>query len=273
MGISDDIVPGRSHRNRSLNSDDLFVVHEKTKDENKSESDESSIAVEIKNDSPKASIDSGRLEQLKNDFFKSPESFTKTEPKKPSPKAQPSKSTKGSSPKSKKVYRLLTILLILIIACIVAWQYWYQSNKGKSAKLPTVNTNTNLETYANDVVPQDYTSTVNANINSTVTTPIANTNQAVAPDKSTIKINLLNGNGIKNSATSVKSTLVAAGFKISNVANAKNFAYPKTEIYYNTGKVDDANLVKAALSSRTTELVESADIAGKYDVVIVIGKL
>lgn len=98
------------------------------------------------------------------------------------------------------------------------------------------------------------------------------TSQADNIDKSIIKIKVLNGNGITGSAAILQKVLTDNGFTIDSVSNASRFTYATTIIYYNTGKLAEAELAKATLTNYSVTTTENAQVAGIYDLVIVVGK-
>ncbi len=100
----------------------------------------------------------------------------------------------------------------------------------------------------------------------------AETSESVVADVASVKLEVLNGNGISGSAASVKDQLVNAGYNVLRLANAAKFSYVSTYIYYNTGKKPEADAVALVLSDRQTALYENAQVAGSYDVVVVVGK-
>ncbi|MEI6499211.1 MAG: LytR C-terminal domain-containing protein [bacterium] len=177
--------------------------------------------------------------------------------------------------------KFLWLLLIPILAFFIYQNFKDIRSTFKSDSTENSNTNDD-KTYTGEIIPQDYTSTDTSNTNTSTTT---NTNAvtetpAVTPEpttpteisKSSIKIKILNGNGISKSAQAVKKELINAGFTISNVSNASNFNYLETKIYYKSGKDQQAQLVKDALTSKTSTLAQSDTVAGVFDVVIVVGK-
>ena len=98
-----------------------------------------------------------------------------------------------------------------------------------------------------------------------VTTP---TPQATATPPSTVRI--LNGTPTEGAATKVRATLVAAGFTISSIGNAKS-AYSTTTIYYQPGRIDSAKAVAKALSKYTSTIQESAELAAPDSILVVLG--
>jgi len=148
----------------------------------------------------------------------------------------------------------------------------------------TTNTNSyeTLSTdYTNNTTGTSTNSTTSTNSGTTAisTGSVAATTPAVAPvtapattlNKSSVKVSVLNGNGIAGSAAGIKTTLTAAGYTISNLSNAKVFTYATTMVYYKTGKTEYATDIKNTLTSKTVEIKESNTIAGVYDLVVVAG--
>lgn len=95
-------------------------------------------------------------------------------------------------------------------------------------------------------------------------------------DKKSIKLRVLNGNGITGDAAKAKKQLEDAGFTVSKVGNAKRQDYTITQVYYLAGKKSQAELVEKALkdAGRSTQLEEaSADLVGAdTEVLVVTGK-
>lgn len=172
------------------------------------------------------------------------------------------------------LYTLIIILVILILAGLVAWQnldliksfingsYKKQNDQNLSEIISS--TNDSLKKY--DTAEQNQTAQPDASQqNATAAAP--------AIDKSVIKISVLNGSGVKNSAKVVADQLTTAGFIILYTGNASNFNYQQTFIYFKTGNDAQANLVKDSLTGRTVQTKENNSVVGtKYDVVVVVGK-
>jgi len=165
------------------------------------------------------------------------------------------------------IYTLIIILAVFALIGVVIWQnldlvksYISGSYKQKNSQ----NLNDIISTTNDSLKKYD-------NSQNTTSTQAATSPQAAAPapvDKSTIVISVLNGSGIKNSASSV------AGFNVKSTGNARSFNYAKTFIYYKDGKQEAANLVKDALTGRQTEASLNNSLVGNvYDVVVVVGKL
>ncbi|MEI7792353.1 MAG: LytR C-terminal domain-containing protein [Candidatus Berkelbacteria bacterium] len=185
----------------------------------------------------------------------------------------------------KKFDHLLNLFLWIVCGLLFATLIYINFDEIKSVfvREETKNSDTakvtinkpNLEVYTGTVATGTAATTgttgITAATGSTATTGVTTEPIATTIDKKAIKMNVLNGNGISNSAVLVKNILVKAGFTVSSVTNAKKFTYPTTIVYYKTGKEAEAELVKDALSTRsvTTELYDGI---GSLDVQVVVGK-
>lgn len=92
-------------------------------------------------------------------------------------------------------------------------------------------------------------------------------------DKKTIKIRVLNGNGITGDAAKAKKQLEDAGFLVSSTGNASRQNYSTTQVYYIAGKKSEAELVNEALKAagRNSALEEaSKDLVGADNQVLVV---
>lgn len=128
------------------------------------------------------------------------------------------------------------------------------------------NTSDTAETEVND-----------SNGDSAVTNDTDNTtdnsaSQSAQPDKSSIKLKVLNGNGISGSAATLADVLKTNGFIVDSVTNASRFTYQNTTIYYNTGKSAESELVKQTLANYSVLTYENPTVAGNYDIIVVVGK-
>lgn len=98
----------------------------------------------------------------------------------------------------------------------------------------------------------------------------------VAVDKSTIKIRILNGNGVAGDAAKAKKQLEDDGFKVESIANAKRQDYTITEIYHIADKKAQGEAVESALKTagRTTNLQEaSQDLVGSnFEILVITGE-
>ena len=196
-------------------------------------------------------------------------------------------------PRKSHLLTVIIVLFVVLLAVLLVLQNYDQIKKlfGKgssSGSTSQTQSNPSVEVISNQDKDSDTTpattattSTSNSSTETTAssstatTTPTATstaTPAAAVRAPSTLKMKVLNGNGITGSAASVKDTLVAAGYVIPGVSNASKFTYTVTEIYYNTGLKAEADAVATVLSSRKTEVVENATVTGSYDIVVVVGK-
>ena len=260
MGIADDIRPRKPlHSHHGI--DDSFrapVKHKKTDQPNDPEKtpgklEESREQIETFRHPTSTSL-------LQEDFFK-PQDAIKGEHSN-EPKQQPGHIGK----------KLLIILLFLGTIGFAAYQSYKKSislyNTDKTSE-------TKEEEYKGEVITQDYTTQSEpAAATTTAESETAAAQQPAAPviDKGTIKLKVLNGNGISGSAAGIKTQLTDAGFTVSSVTNARTFTYPATIIYYHTDKEAEATLVKDSITGKETSLELSDAITPQHDVVVVVGK-
>ncbi len=92
-------------------------------------------------------------------------------------------------------------------------------------------------------------------------------------DKSRIKVDILNGNGMKGEAARVADFLKQSGFDTEKVDNARSYNYPQTELQYKEGRKDFAELVAKTLSQYYPTVLKPMSEGGhSSDVVVVLGK-
>jgi hypothetical protein len=190
--------------------------------------------------------------------------------------------------KKRKKRKWPIIVIVLVIVVVGLYFFVTKSNlfKDSSEENSNNSANQNNDSGVQIVSGQDYTrigtdpeddrseESEPENTPSESETPATTTEEEPAStiDKSTILIKVLNGNGISGSAATLQKVLVDNGFSIDSVTNASNFNYETTTIYYNTGKSPQAELIKNALSAYTVTMFENPQVAGKFDVIVVVGK-
>lgn len=92
-------------------------------------------------------------------------------------------------------------------------------------------------------------------------------------DKGAIKIDVLNGNGIKGEATIVANALKQSGYDVKRAENANNYNYAQTELRYKKGNKEAADLLAKDLSQYyPCTLKENLSANFSSDIVLVLGK-
>ncbi len=284
MGISDDIRPRKSMRAQETHS---FVHETKPEPAPEEEIDDTIEEENDEEDTEEIKVKSLDREEIKNSFFQNiPIKENKKETTISKDISEGGKSEEVvSETEVKKFDHLLNLFLWIVCGLLFATLIYINFDEIKSVfvREETKNSDTakvtinkpNLEVYTGTVATGTAATTgttgITAATGSTATTGVTTEPIATTIDKKAIKMNVLNGNGISNSAVLVKNILVKAGFTVSSVTNAKKFTYPTTIVYYKTGKEAEAELVKDALSTRsvTTELYDGI---GSLDVQVVVGK-
>lgn len=276
MGISNDIRPKKKKETRPEPAPELV------KEEEKIELEEGEEEVSINRVVPAADHfhahfedDDGLRTEAVDDFF-GPYRHNEEEHREPPP---PEKTRKtGSNLTSKVIIALLVIaLIVILIQQNLASIYKYLGVDELIGSNQTEETITNpYENLSTDytsktIEPNSASSAAQQETSDTTQSATTQATTVTTLDKSSVKLSVLNGNGVSGSAASVKSALESAGYTVSNLSNAKLFSYQSTMVYYKTGKAEYAEDIKKSLSSRTVVLEESNTIAGAYDLVVVVG--
>ena len=167
----------------------------------------------------------------------------------------------------------LWLLVIFVLGFLVYKNYASIKNLVIGAKTPPdAGEEEKLQSYEGVIAQsQDYTATT-GNAGETAATGTTANTQTETSAKATLKIKVLNGNGIRNSAATIRDILTNAGYSVEKIANASRYTYTKTYIYYKTGQESWATEIKSLFPNRVTEAVLSDAIVGNYDIVIVTGK-
>lgn len=284
MGISDDIRPRKSMRAQETHS---FVHEKKPEPVPEEEIEDLSETEENEEDTEEIKVKNLDREEIKNSFFQNiPIKENKKEEAISKDMSKVAKSDEiVSEGEVKKFDHLLNLFLWIVCGLLLATLIYinfdeikstFTKEDTKTSETPKVTiSKPTLEVYSGTVTTGATATTGTTGVaiatGAAVTTGITVPPIATTIDKKSIKMNVLNGNGITNSAVVVKNILVKAGFTVSSVANAKRFTYPTTIVYYKTGKEAEAELVKEALSTRsvTTELYDGI---GSLDLQVVVGK-
>lgn len=287
MGISDDIV--RRHKISTNHSHSHHKMEPEAPIFDNDHAEEIQIESTNENELPEKIQETVETESEKadqettdqhEDFFG--HKIESIEPIKKESKAQKDKKTTDPE-KARKLKTALAwifsfvLLGIALYILITNFQSLRNVLKGNNNKNTTSNTST---TSTPTITPQNYTNntstTTPTTSSPTTTTPTTTTTTPTTTpttlDKSSIKIQVLNGNGITGSASTITAALQKAGFTVSNTGNAKSFTYTKTYVYFKTGQDAAAQAVETALAGRTVIRQNSDTIAKTYDIVVVIGK-
>jgi len=91
--------------------------------------------------------------------------------------------------------------------------------------------------------------------------------------RSSLKIEVLNGNGIPGTASDSTIFIKGKGYKVTSTGNATNFNYTKTEIRLKKSKEDYREILTKDLSNRYT-IVSGTSLgeSSPFDVQVIIGK-
>ncbi len=265
MGISNDISRRRSSAASHKHSHDSGGIF----------NDDFEIPKPDKKDGDTETVKISTTDQAKTDFFdhhepKQNDFFPET--------PKPTKPKKVSKEKSPKKYRGKTLLILITIALVLIGASFLGSIKKIFSDKSTTNTGSSVE-----IIPQDYTPSSTSTTTTPTTTPDTTATTAPAATttpvvttptytKSSVKIEILNGNGVKKAADVTKATLISAGFNVAKTGNAANFNYTATTVYYKTGNNLAAADIATALASKTPTTKNDDKICTTYDIVIILGK-
>ena len=158
-----------------------------------------------------------------------------------------------------KQWFLIALVVGLILVVISGGVWVYQKTMKK--KPPTVDQITPTP------ILEETTITPEAEVTPSIISP--------APSaKAELKIQILNGGGIKGEAGRAVQLLEKAGFKNIKTGNADRFDYEQTEISIKGGKKEFLQEITEALGEKYTVSSDSKTLEEKetYDVVIIIGK-
>ncbi len=92
-----------------------------------------------------------------------------------------------------------------------------------------------------------------------------------AVDNASVTLRVLNGSTTTGAAGKAATALTSAGFKVRTTGNAKTQNYPATIVYYQTGRLAEAQAVQNALTRYSVTLQESS-LADPDMILVVIGK-
>lgn len=94
------------------------------------------------------------------------------------------------------------------------------------------------------------------------------------PDRSKVKVQVLNGAGVAGAAGKMKSLLEEKGYVVMGTGNADNYDYEETQIQAGSESIQIVELLKADLAGDYKVASEVASLASgeEADVVVIVGK-
>lgn len=97
--------------------------------------------------------------------------------------------------------------------------------------------------------------------------------QVIKVDKAAVKIDVLNGNGIKGESALISNQLKQSGWVVLNATNADNHDYAQTIIRYKPGFEDAVKLVSKEIANSYQSMPkQELGADSQADVVIILGK-
>lgn len=271
MGISDDIKPKAKTKPKKVDS--FLEPMERDPYELNIRHEAGETEFFPKYESADSEDHRHSMDNFEESFF-TPEKHTKPVPRAEADEHNKTEPTKNTEKKQRNSITKWVVLLFLVLIGLLVWQNYAKIIDVIGLNINSETQNDALPSYDSSATGTDYTKTTDSTktAEKTVETPKTEPTPAPTIDKTKILIEVLNGNGTSGTASATKDNLVGAGFLVDKVTNARSFAYPTSIIYYKTGKEAEANLVKTALSTLTSEITNSDTIVGNYDIVVVVGK-
>lgn len=94
------------------------------------------------------------------------------------------------------------------------------------------------------------------------------------PQRSDLKVQVLNGGGTSGSAGKAKTFLEEKGYSVGDTGNTDEYTYKKTEIHVKAGKEAYLEFLKKDLAEDYTVGTSSADLSvdAAYDAQVIVGK-
>ena len=174
--------------------------------------------------------------------------------------------------KGNPMTKWVVFLIIILILLLLYQNYSFVSGIFSKDKSENAKEVSNESLYENDYTTETLNTTSESDVaQESATEEDTATTTTPTIDRASLNISVLNGNGISGSAKEVKTTIESAGFSVSHVGNALKFSYINTEIYYNIGKVTEAEDLKSVITNRIVGISENSSITGNYDMVVVVG--
>lgn len=155
-----------------------------------------------------------------------------------------------SKPVKKNLKNLIFILVPIIL--LAAGAYLFLSKIGKESA--TIDVTFSPTPFESNLSP----------------TPTAEASESI--DKTTIRIQILNGSGISGAASSLKKELEKLGYKVGNVGNAKEQNYTNTIAYMSNdlSQIASGEII-TLLKSLYTQVDIEKETGNNYDIIIITG--
>lgn len=174
--------------------------------------------------------------------------------------------------KLNKIKRLvIAVAAVFLLGGVTIWGVFFQSSS-RSFKMPEYlgKPETGVKRGSRTVILGEQVKERKsvANIEVAETAP-----EAPPLDKSKIKVEVLNGNGLPGEAGRIGSLLRKCGYNLLGVENSDKFDYPQTIIRHKPGEKYRAELVAKEIGSAFVVSL-SEDLPGNHraDIVIILGK-
>jgi len=289
MGIADDIKPQKKTA-EDIELKDKDITEEQTEDD----SDQDVVEIPIDK--------SGKTPPVYEDIFPEHETYpANTEDDNiektnstPSDSENQELSDQNDIPKKSNHWLTYVLIFVVIFTLVALGIIYFDKIRSYIGNKTSDNSSSEDDSGVEIINGQDYTRVSNDtdkddssknteidnaddNKDSTVSNDTDNTSDNITSepaqiDKSTIKLKVLNGNGISGSAAVLADILKTNGFVVESVTNASRFTYENTTIYFNTGKSAESELIKQSLTNYNVLSYENPSVTGNYDIIVVVGK-
>ncbi|HOE74907.1 MAG TPA: LytR C-terminal domain-containing protein [bacterium] len=175
-----------------------------------------------------------------------------------------------SKPDVLNYYLILAVCALLLLVVLAGWLIYKQlTSEGEVSQHEEITTT--QEEPSNETAKINGDSSTKVTLNETPPATTPTTTQAPTVDKANTKVRVVNGNGRSGEAQLMKDTLKADGFTNITVGNALS-RYATTVIYYNSGKLAEAQAVEKIVASKyQTSLLESPSVVKDNDVLVALG--
>jgi len=180
------------------------------------------------------------------------------------------KKSRGESLFLDVVLLIIVLGVAFMLALIIKDFVWQKKAEGtrKATSLYTPPTPDSVSQQAINP-PEDNEEIVPSLSSSPSTTP-SPTQTATATSTQSLKIAILNGNGIRGQASQIASQLKKLGYQDIKIANASSFNFSNTIIYYKREFKEAAEKLKEDLQKPNAELKENANLS--VDLSVILGK-